>query len=126
MLLREYHEEIEASLLMLPTPVDLLDFWRGKITPRRLWLLIKHLPRESPFVQAIAPGAAWGPTEHLIADLLDNYVAVHAGEKAVPIARPGQAEREASRRSQRFAQFERLAKERTSNKPNPEGGVHVG
>lgn len=112
MLLREYHEEIEASLLMLPTPVDLLDFWRGKITPRRLLLLIKHLPRESPFVQAVAPAAKWGPTEHLLADLYDLYFAVHAGEQATPRRRPGQEEREGSLRSQRFAQFERLARER--------------
>lgn len=108
---------------MLPSPVDLLDFWRGELSLRRLWVLIQHLPRESPFIQAVNPGAKWGPGEHLFADYFDTWAAVKSGGKAAAITRPGQLEREATARELRMQRFERYSRDRNKEL---KGGVDDG
>ncbi|WP_309235824.1 hypothetical protein [Amycolatopsis sp. SID8362] len=83
--------------------MDLLDYYRGKLTPRRLRVLIRHLPRESALVRALHGEAAeWGLTEHLLAGAVDElavgnwlFVAANSAEGADqpdrprPVPRPG-------------------------------------
>lgn len=52
-LLRDYHEALEYDLQTV-CGVDLLDFWRGLLSPRKLWVLIRNLPGESRFAHAFA------------------------------------------------------------------------
>lgn len=50
--------------------VDLLDFYRGKLSVRRLGVLVRQLSVESALVRALNGGRRpWGNAEHLIADL---------------------------------------------------------
>lgn len=83
---------------------DLLDFYRGTLSTRRLLLLINHLPRDSAFIRASRPEvAAWGSAEHLIADLIDVTLGVHGRDQRWP--RPGQKQaqiRESQRRGERW------------------------
>lgn len=64
-LLREHGEEIEADLLRV-YGVDLLDLWRGRLTPRRLLVLIRGLP----------PGSALGRAMGGDVSLSDEVTAV--------------------------------------------------
>lgn len=50
--------------------MDLLDFWRGRLSPRRLAVLITGLPSESATIRALSGDAAdWTLTNHLLADV---------------------------------------------------------
>ena len=50
--------------------IDLLDFYRGTLSARRLGVLVKQLPPESATVRAIWGGnPPFGRTDDLIADL---------------------------------------------------------
>lgn len=50
--------------------VDLLDFYRGTLSARRLGVLVRQLPAESALVRALNDGRPpWMITDHLIADL---------------------------------------------------------
>lgn len=50
--------------------VDLLDFYRGDLSARRLAVLIRHLSAESAYSRALNGGESpWQRLEHLIADL---------------------------------------------------------
>lgn len=57
-LLREYGEAIEADLLR-HYGVNLLDLWRGRLTPRRLMVLIKGLPPGSALHRARGGPGFW-------------------------------------------------------------------
>jgi hypothetical protein len=66
------------------------------LSPRRLRVLIRHLPRESALVRALHGDAAeWGLTEHLLAGAVDElavgnwlFVTANSGERADPPPRP--------------------------------------
>jgi len=50
--------------------VDLLDFYRGTLSARRLGVLIKHLPAEAALVRALNGGQPpLSRTEHLLSDV---------------------------------------------------------
>jgi hypothetical protein len=50
--------------------VDLLDFYRGTLSVRRLGVLVRQLPAESATVRALNDGRPpWSVTDHLVADL---------------------------------------------------------
>lgn len=50
--------------------MDLLDFYRGTISPRRLWVLVRQLPAESATSRALNGGQPpLSRTEHFLADL---------------------------------------------------------
>jgi hypothetical protein len=52
--------------------IDLLDFWRGTLSLRRLILAYRGLPRESRLMQKLGKDKArWGQTEHFLCDQLD-------------------------------------------------------
>lgn len=83
--------------------MDLLDRYRGRLSARRLRVLIQHLPREAALVRALhGDHAEWGLTEHLLATTVDQlaisnwlFVSVNAAEDAdqperpQPVPRPG-------------------------------------
>lgn len=63
--------------------VDLLDFYRGILSPRRLWVLVKQLPAESALSRALNDGRIpWGNVEHLLADLWALTAKAHFGDTA--------------------------------------------
>lgn len=50
--------------------VDVLDFYRGTLSARRLGVLIRGLSADSALARALNDGRApWGNTEHLLADV---------------------------------------------------------
>ncbi|MEU6141397.1 hypothetical protein ABZ848_13635 [Streptomyces sp. NPDC047081] len=88
--------------------MDLLDFHRGRLTSRRLAVLVRHLPRDSATLRALHGEAAdWTVTDHLLAAAVDQlaeanwmFATVNRDEDAepleypTPIPRPGAREAE--------------------------------
>lgn len=75
--------------------VDLLDFYRGTLSARRLDVLIRHLPADSAFIRKASPitaHTAWRPGDYVVADLIDVYVQAHTpqGRTAATYPRPQQ------------------------------------
>lgn len=59
--------------------MDLCDLYRGKLSHRRLIVLIRNLPRDSALVTAMNEGQpVWSPAEHLLADLWTLQVRVNS------------------------------------------------
>lgn len=125
----EYHEDLESDLLK--QGVDLLDFWRGRITPRRMQLLVNTLPVSSrTFAKAdpeMAAQASWTVGEYLQAVHIDMFGVANFKDYK-PLTRPGDAQRElaAADRVARFLaeQAERnrareAAEARAARKPTP-------
>ncbi|MFL1427131.1 MULTISPECIES: hypothetical protein [unclassified Nocardiopsis] len=60
-----------------PNPVDICDFYAGRITFRRMVLLVIHdmarMPRTRAALQGLDPGRPWGETNSQLA-LLDSRV----------------------------------------------------
>jgi hypothetical protein len=93
---------VEADLLRY-YGVDLLDRYRGRLSARRLRVLIEHLPRDAALVRALhGEDAQWGLPEHLLAATVDQlavgnwlFASAHtpengtAPERPAPVARPG-------------------------------------
>jgi len=76
--------------------VDLLDSHRGRLSARRLRVLIEHLPRTAALVRVLhGEEAEWGLTEHLLAAAVDQlaignwlFATAHTPEQTDPPARP--------------------------------------
>jgi hypothetical protein len=49
--------------------IDLGDLWRGGLTPRRLAVLVRHLPADSATVTSVG-GDGWTLSHYLQADLV--------------------------------------------------------
>lgn len=100
----EHHEEIEVDLLR--QGIDLLDFWRGTLTARRLRLLISNLPRGSVTLAAVDPDGvalgAWSETDYLLADLFDITAKSHFQEPK-PYPRPADVIRRRQREAKTTA-----------------------
>nr|WP_245793367.1 hypothetical protein [Streptomyces pini] len=91
--------------------VDLLDWYRGGLSSRRLAVLIRHLPRDSAVNLADHGEAAqWGAAEHLLAAAVDHLAAANWMTAALhrdeddeppeypePVPRPGQRPEEPER-----------------------------
>jgi hypothetical protein len=79
--------------------VDLLDFYRGTLSARRLGVLVRQLPVESALVRALNDGRQpWQVTDHLIADLWALTLKVHSGDRPAG-DHPVRAEMEAKART---------------------------
>ncbi|QIQ04689.1 hypothetical protein HA039_22520 [Streptomyces liangshanensis] len=82
---------------------DLLDWHRGRLTSRRLAVLIRHLPRDSAVARELhGESADWTVTEYLLAHVADQlaeanwmFATVNRDEDAdppeapEPVPRPG-------------------------------------
>ncbi|MFE4513764.1 hypothetical protein ACFRMQ_06115 [Kitasatospora sp. NPDC056783] len=84
--------------------MDLLDLWRGRLSLRRVHVLISSLmrkPGRSTLLAAMDETAQWGTAEHLLARVSDslelsNYLFIKANSESSadlpipqPIPRPG-------------------------------------
>ena len=86
---------MEADLLRY-YGVDLLDYHRGRLSTRRLRVLIQHLPRDAALVRKLhGEDVEWGLTEHLLATVVDHladgnwlFASAHTSENADPPQRP--------------------------------------
>jgi len=88
--------------------VDLLDWHRGRLSSRRLAVLVRHLPRDSATLREIhADAADWSVTDYLLANAVDQlaeanwmFATVNRDEDAdapeypKPVPRPGAGEPE--------------------------------
>ncbi|GAA1152098.1 hypothetical protein F4556_004059 [Kitasatospora gansuensis] len=84
--------------------MDLLDWHRGRLSSRRLSVLLKHLPRDSNTVRALhGESAEWTLTDHLLAAAVDHLAVANwmflsvnrdedgeAPERPQPVPRPGE------------------------------------
>ncbi|MFD9906370.1 hypothetical protein [Streptomyces sp. NPDC059063] len=86
---------MEADLLR-HYGVDLLDWHRGRLSSRRLAVLIRHLPRDSALHRELHGEAAqWSVTDYLLAHAVDQlaesnwmFAAVNRDEEADPLPHP--------------------------------------
>ncbi|GGZ13383.1 hypothetical protein CP967_13535 [Streptomyces nitrosporeus] len=83
--------------------MDLLDWYRGRLTSRRLAVLVKHMPRDSAIAQELhGDGAEWKVGDYLLAAAVDHLAAANwmfasvntdedsdPPEPPVPVPRPG-------------------------------------
>ncbi|MET7849478.1 hypothetical protein AB0D78_07860 [Streptomyces avermitilis] len=76
--------------------MDLLDWHRGRLSSRRLAVLVRHLPRDSATLHEIHHDAAdWSVTDYLLASVVDQlaesnwmFATVHRDEDAEPLEYP--------------------------------------
>lgn len=81
--LRDHSGPLEADLRR-EYQVDLLDFWRGTISARRLGVYAAQLPPGSSLWRSIGDDHAWSQEGHLIAEVIDalkGLEAQSAGQK---------------------------------------------
>lgn len=116
-LIEEHGNAIEADLMRY-YGIDLLDFYRGDISPRRVGVLVKQLPPESALSRALNDGQIpWGNLEHLIADHWALTREIHWGRKGhKPVDHPTRVAREAKARAS--AKRSRLARLRSTFQNN--------
>ncbi|MGI5481262.1 hypothetical protein [Streptomyces lavendofoliae] len=109
MLVEEHAEALEADLLR-HYGVDLLDWHRGRLSSRRLAVLVRHMPRDSVLARALHGEAAeWTVGDYLLASAVDHlaeanwmFATVNQDEEAealeypVPVPRPGGAPEDGS------------------------------
>lgn len=94
---------METDLLEHFHGVDLLDFYRGRLSLRRLAALLKRLlrlPGRSALAAAVDARAQWSPSQYLLAEVIDrvelsNWLAVEINAEhndlpfPDPVSRPG-------------------------------------
>lgn len=103
---RDYFEELEADLLEF-FGIDLLDIWRGRLSLRRVGVLINSLMRKagrSTLLMAMNDKTEWTEDTYLLARISDametsNYLFTRANfevsedlPEPKPITRPGETE----------------------------------
>ncbi len=92
--LREHGEAVEADLQRF-YGVRLSDLTTGRLTWRRLRVLLSQLPRDSSVARAeLGEQAEWGLSEHLQASIFDavnaaNWQRSGKGRPPKPLPRPG-------------------------------------
>lgn len=78
--------------------MELLDFYRGKLSARLLGVYVRQLSAKSGLVRALNGGRPpWSVTDHLIADLWALEAKAHFGDKVGD--HPMRAEMEAMART---------------------------
>ncbi|MEU9405952.1 hypothetical protein AB0E08_09620 [Streptomyces sp. NPDC048281] len=87
--------------------MDLLDWHRGRLSARRLAVLVSHLPRDSATQRELHGEAAdWSVTDHLLAAVVDQlaeanwmFATVNRDEDAEPLEYPKPVPRPRSERA---------------------------
>lgn len=65
--------------------VDVLDFYRGRLSPRRLFTLIERLPADSATARSMNDGQpVWTLTDQLLADLWVATVRASSPKGSLP------------------------------------------
>lgn len=91
----EHAEALESDLLR-HYGIDLLDWHRGRLSSRRLAVLVRHLPRDSALHRELHGEAAeWSVTDYLLAHAVDQlaesnwmFAMVNRDEEAEPLEPP--------------------------------------
>ena len=118
-LLAGYGQEIEADLQRV-YGVDLVDLYRGLITPRRVWVLISQLPPGSNLARAVGGNGYWSHEEVAIHEEGWALRSAIAGKKLPPPEPPEVGWRDKQREQQeRFARKLEAHKRRTESPPPP-------
>jgi hypothetical protein len=97
--LADHGAAVEADLLRYYR-VDLTDLYRGRLSPRRVAVLVAALPADASTVEAVhGDQARWTLTDHLLASVFDALAVISwqlGGDKRAarpkPMARPGVAD----------------------------------
>ncbi|MER5883086.1 hypothetical protein ABT160_04585 [Streptomyces sp. NPDC001941] len=106
--IQEFPDELEADLAEFFN-VDLLDLWHGRLSLRRIGVLIRSLmakPGRSTLLMAMDKRTAWTEPDYMLARISDalelsNYLFLkanldasdaHGLELPPPITRPGETE----------------------------------
>ncbi|MEU6826331.1 hypothetical protein ABZ921_37440 [Streptomyces atriruber] len=95
MFVDEHAEALEADLLRF-YGLDLLDWHRGRLSSRRLAVLIRHLPRDGAVARETEGEAAeWSVGDYLLAHVVDQladanwmFATVNQDEDADPLDPP--------------------------------------
>lgn len=101
----KYANEVEADLLEL-FHIDILDYYRGKLSLRRVFVLLTRLMSmagRSALASALDIRAEWSTSEYMIAEVIDrlelsNWLAIEINSEKndvpqpVPMPRPGHKE----------------------------------
>ncbi|MDX3694061.1 hypothetical protein PV726_27740 [Streptomyces europaeiscabiei] len=89
--------------------MDLLDWHRGRLSSRRLAVLVKHLPRDSATLQKLHGEASqWSVGDYLLASVVDRlaeanwmFATVNRDEDADPLDHPEPVPRPATAEDER-------------------------
>lgn len=101
----EYPNELESDLLEF-WQIDILDYWRGKLSLRRVAVLLKrlmHMAGRSALASKLDVQAEWSTLEYMTAEMIDrlelaNWLAIRINSEKSdvpqpePIPRPGHKE----------------------------------
>lgn len=115
----EHSDTLEADLFE-HFGIDILDYYRGILSLRRIWVLIKRLcnmPGRSAVAAAVDTQSEWGTPDYLLAEIIDrlelnNWLLVEINSEKndipppEPIPRPGvsvEAKAEENRPRREFA-----------------------
>lgn len=78
------------------------------MSPRRLWVLIKNLPRDSAFIRKIDPDLALTFGEHVTVTFYDEWRRIHF-KSPQPYPMPSESRKQAKAAADRRARLERQA-----------------
>lgn len=124
--LRHHSGPLEADLARV-YGIDLLDFWRGRLSLRALSVRVRYLPRGSALWQVTNSDLTWPDETYLLATAVD---ALHGanwqrgagkGPQPKPVQRPSdarKAERSALRNEVKAERF--LARQKAARDPRGE------
>ena len=131
---QQSHEALEADLLRY-FQVDLLDLYRGRLSLRRLRVLINALPPDAAIYRRNDEHGGWTVTDHLLATVIDALGAVgyyslvgpHVDPKRLRsvkppqrMHRPGDEARKRRRRQATSDDLKQIFGGATAYRPTPE------
>lgn len=110
-LLREHGDALEADFQRY-YGIDLVDLYKGTLSPRKAQVLAMYLPPGAAVWQEAGTDAAWDTTDYLLAEAVDalrtaNWQRSGKGQKPEPLPRPTEL-REAKKKRERM--FEQAAR----------------
>lgn len=120
-LIREHGEALEADFERYYS-IDLVDLYRGHLTPRKAQTLAIRLPPGALTWQDVGTDAAWSTESHLLAQIVDTLNAANyqraggKGDKPKPLPRPTDL-KEIQDKRERMLQRASKFKARQSRKP---------
>lgn len=90
--MREHTDALEADF-QAAYGIDLVDLYRGELSPRKAQVLAINLPPGSMTWQEMGVDHAWSVTDHLLAQAVDalnaaNWQRAGQGKQPDPIPRP--------------------------------------
>lgn len=111
-LLREHGDALEADFQRF-YGIDIVDLYRGTLSPRKAQALALYLPPGAAVWQEAGTDTAWGTTEYLLAEAVDtlrmaNWQRGGKGQKPEPLPRPSELREARKKRERMFEQAARF------------------